>query len=485
MMMKKYLIAFILMLPSLAFATDYAVGPSATGNGSGDDWNNIAEFSSFTPTRGNTYYLQDGTYSGSKTFSTAESSTTYIYIKKATESAHGPSTGWSSSHGDGIAYFTHTSDASIWIINTGYWDIDGITGYFKGATESYGIEFELKSAYANNSAINISETFTSGHLNFSHIKVYSAAAETSIGRAFDFSPTSGTFSDITVQYCYINEIALPFYLGAFSGSNASNIIIQYCVLRNNWSDSATTHSEGMVVRSVNTLTVRHNWFESIYGTGFIAYNSSPVADADGWGIYGNVFFATLTRLTWAEYEGGQGGIVNPNNNPIRNSKIYNNTVYNTPNNWSSYLGWSNPSLGYFFADSDGNEFKNNLYYNNGTAFYYCGTGSGCACSHEYRNATAWGSYLSCTDVQTATGNPFVSVTEGSENFGLLAATQAGYALASPYNQDCYPKLIGGPSASCVTRGADGVWDRGAVEFGPGSGGGSAAGLTIPGGVTIR
>src|SRR5437899_8360956 len=50
-------------------------------------------------------------------------------------------------------------------------------------------------------------------------------------------------------------------------------------------------------------------------------------------------------------------------------------------------------------------------------------------------------------------NPFVDWV--NENYHLLAATQAGNTLSAPYNTD--------PDGN--TRGADGVWDRGAFEFG--------------------
>src|SRR5688572_14963159 len=51
-------------------AATICVGPSATGNGSGADWNNQAAWGSISFARGNTYYLADGSYSG-KTFTTA------------------------------------------------------------------------------------------------------------------------------------------------------------------------------------------------------------------------------------------------------------------------------------------------------------------------------------------------------------------------------------------------------------------------------
>jgi hypothetical protein len=459
---RRILFFLILLLPNVVLGADICVGPSSSGDGTGVDWNNIGKWSIITFVRGNSYYLQSGTY-GPKTFGTAEDGNgTYINIKKATSSAHGPANGWQDSYASGPAHFEMDSSSISWTITTGYWDFDGVTGYFKGETESYGIELQASTTYTSGSLILLSETFDSSHLIFRHIKLYSTKASSSMARAFDFSQTAGTFSNFLVQYCYINEIALPFYLLASVGSNATDITIEYSVMRNNYSNTVTSHSEGIVARSVNNLIVRYTWWESIFGTGVIAYNSSPIQNASGWEIYGNVIFVTNTKLSDPEWQGVMGLIVDGNGNPINSSKVYNNTVYNYLDGMSS-----NPSLFYSQSNSSNNEVRNNLYYHSTDSFYYANGGTGNVCSHEYRNATTWSGMdnFKCTSSQTATGNPFVSVIEGSENFQLTAATLAGYTLASPYNQDCSGKLLKGPTAPCVTRGADGVWDRGAFEYG--------------------
>jgi hypothetical protein len=54
------------------------------------------------------------------------------------------------------------------------------------------------------------------------------------------------------------------------------------------------------------------------------------------------------------------------------------------------------------------------------------------------------------------GNPFVNFAGG--NYALTGPTAAGIALPSPYNVDMYGNV----------RGADGVWDRGAIEYNSGS-----------------
>jgi hypothetical protein len=146
----------------------------------------------------------------------------------------------------------------------------------------------------------------------------------------------------------------------------------------------------------------------------------------------------------------------------------------------------------------GYEFKNNLIYNSGkpvglggnaiefwTGNYTCG--EGVIIDSNLINAGPHGGALvqchgsSYSPTNTQTGVPsFVSYTERSatNDFRLSASDTAakdyGATLGAPYNTD----ILG------VSRPQGAAWDIGAYEFGAGSGG-SATGLTIPGGVTIR
>jgi hypothetical protein len=476
--MRKYLVIFLLLISVPSSAGDYCVDPA--GGGDGTNWDGgCLQWSSFSPVRGNTYYLADGTY-GPKTLSTADSGSVYIYIKKATESAHGPATGWSSSMGNGVAYFTATASDNALTFSSSYWDVDGVTGYFKGANEPYGIEIEFTSTGESGSAIIIPTNVSVHHLNFKHLKIYSSNAATKWGGGFNLVTQTGTagWHDINVQYCYLNEVVIPFALKSVGTSNASDITVEHCVIRNNYSNQTSPgHSEAFSNWSLNNFILRYSWLESIMGTSYIANNYNPVSPCSGWEIYGNVFFATNTRVNahLANITGVMSFAGSTSN--VSNVNIYNNTIYNLMDTNSSNAA----SLLYVNGSgvqADNVSIRNNLYYNNLTSFYQSKlgdvSGENNVCSHDYRNATTWSNNepsgyndVVCSNVQTATGNPFVSVIQGSENFQLLAPTQAGYTLPYPYNQDCSPKLLNGPTASCKTRGADGVWDRGANEYGGG------------------
>lgn len=126
-----------------AYGAVICVGPSATGNGSGNDWNNQAAWGSVSFARGNTYYLADGTYGG-KTFSTAASGSTYITIKKATigDAAVEGIAGWNSALGDGQASFTGVCE-----FTSSYWVFNGVKGSLSRNMADYGFTFTTGTRY--------------------------------------------------------------------------------------------------------------------------------------------------------------------------------------------------------------------------------------------------------------------------------------------------------------------------------------------------
>lgn len=106
----------------------FYVRAGAGGNGSGTDWNNAYQDLPSTLVRGAVYYLADGSYTR-YVFDDAESSTTTIYVVKATDTYHGTSTGWQSGYGDGVAEFApETPSFEDFSFTTGYYYLDGGTG---------------------------------------------------------------------------------------------------------------------------------------------------------------------------------------------------------------------------------------------------------------------------------------------------------------------------------------------------------------------
>lgn len=91
--MKRLLIlSFMFLFTIPCFAANHYILDGGSGDGSA--WNNAWDDLPATLTRGDTYYIGDGTYGG-YTFNDAVSGTDIIYIKKATAGDHGTETGWS------------------------------------------------------------------------------------------------------------------------------------------------------------------------------------------------------------------------------------------------------------------------------------------------------------------------------------------------------------------------------------------------------
>src|SRR5580704_8559487 len=135
-MQKRVLFALSLVLVASAvksFAVCHAVGPAASGNGSGSDWSDVMKLPT-APVRGDTYYLMDGSYA-SHSPTTATSGTTRITIKKAQSYDYGRisdgcpndiSAGWNAATmGNSQAIFSGVGQAFSTSGGQGYYTLDG------------------------------------------------------------------------------------------------------------------------------------------------------------------------------------------------------------------------------------------------------------------------------------------------------------------------------------------------------------------------
>src|SRR3989344_9456483 len=101
------IILAILFLPKISLAANRYVRQGATGLPNGTDWTNAYTSLPATLTRGDTYYIADGTYGG-YTFDDPTSGSTIITIKKATISDHATDVRWDNTYGDRQAGFGYT-----------------------------------------------------------------------------------------------------------------------------------------------------------------------------------------------------------------------------------------------------------------------------------------------------------------------------------------------------------------------------------------
>lgn len=417
--------------PSTALSQSvFCVRAGATGNNSGSDWNNAYQNLPATLQRGAIYYIADGSY-GSHSFADTESGSTYIYLKKATVSDHGPSTGWQNSYGDGQVTFTG------WTFSTGYYDINGVTGGGPGNWDSgFGIKLTVtkggKRIVFNNNV---------DHITIRHAEITNA--DNSVGS--DFGSLVYAFSNvthITFSHCKIHHAYGCMIQTGYGG--ADYWTIEYSKLGDNTGDS--THSEIWSFLGNDNITLRYNWFYQWRSTGgLIAINGTEGSYGDAeicenWAIYGNVFDQSGSTAPYVI------AAINDSSNQqvARRWKVYNNTFIglNSTSTWV-YL---------FRVDTYGesnNEFVNNVIYGNVDGMIVS------ASVENYNSYQGSSQYFKGAFDTSITSDPFVNYAARDLRLYSGSALPPGAVLDEIYSIDMYGNR----------RGADGTWDRGAFEYG--------------------
>lgn len=423
-----------------ADAANHYVRAGASGSANGNDWTNAYTTLPATLTRGDTYYIADGTYTG-RTFNTAANGTTLITIKKATVADHGTSTGWDNTFGDGQAVFTSTLQ-----FLTSYWVVDGQVGGGPGSwTSGHGFKITPTGTTRGIFIGDPSFNARAGNITVSHFEVLGNNDSSGGGSIAQDGVTlhNGTGPN-TIRYFYIHEMGrCPFLI-----NGADDFLVEYGVT-GQYRATGSQHSEVMSTGGLRgKLTIRYNLITHVdnQSTGGLMLDTASGGSVD---IYGNVFYR-LPGDSWAgSNNGGIGGWTGGGGEKYLNISIYNNTFININNPGNGTFG-NQDVFGSSMNIVGNNVSRNNLFYMVSSA----GKASPYATfSHNHFISTP----TIGTNATADGGDPFVDYV--NLNFRLKAATPAGFTLASPYNVDMFGTV----------RGADGVWDRGAVEFGTGGG----------------
>lgn len=409
-----------LLATSQVLAATHYVNASATGDGSGRDWTNAYTRLPATLVRGDTYYVADGNY-GSYTFDDAQSGTLTITIKKATQSDHGTDSGWSASLGDGQAVFD-----SVLRFDRGYYVFDGQvrneSDWFDGA--AYGFRINHNNRDQN---IVISGGTASSNIQIKYVYVdaiYGNLPSNTIRRyAIDTDTYGGSHAtNLVFHRMYVRGSNNVWFLRTTRGA-----VVEYSA-----SDGAASNAanHGEIVNlyySGNDAVIRYNkWRNAFVGNGGTALVA--ITQADGLQFYGNV--------VW-DFDTGDGAIGFNGYSSSRN-RVYNNTFIRG-RGWNSGVAWGSGS--------------DNLVYNN--LWIDCKTVN-LAGTHDYNG------FSDSNSRGEANAQVNISVNSmASGTFAPTAETRPGKALEAPYNKD----LLG------QTRGADGVFTRGAIEFSTNGGGG--------------
>lgn len=419
------------------------VRAGASGSASGADWTNACTDLTVTaciPARGVTYYIATGLY-GSQDWTAATSGTTMIYILRATVSSHGTATGWSNSYDGTVTFSWNNSNERAIEVETGYFDIDGITGSGIGAS-NYGFQI----AAPGNSGGPTCSSFS--------------------GQAFDFTfgdpgGNGGTTSNVTVEHvgmtgcngttydinttafgigcgaCYITNFTFEHNYSTYNNTyfdinNMSNSTMMYNI-GDNFLTQPGIHAEVLAVtdngsqQSACTSPCTENdvfAYNQIWNCRSSAcmesvVNSGNTITMTDWQIYGN---------TIADDESGDGVFACN----MQGTVIYQNTLISTGNIASNGAG-----------GGMGNTIENNVFY--ATIPDY---GGGITDDYNtYWNSSSTAPSETHGQVVSLTTCPLTncSITEGTGNYNLATApvsscssttaTCGGLSLSSPYNVD--------------------------------------------------
>lgn len=439
-----FFLLIFLLLPSIALAASHYIRAGAGGSSDGSDWANAWTDIPSTLTRGDTYYLADGTYAR-YTVNDAASGTSIITIKKATVAEHGTDTGWNDSFGDGQAIFSD-SGGLTGIINivTSYITFDGAVGSGSDPN-SYGFKIATPTnCNQTNEMLGVPGVGNSNkilsNVSISHVSMTNCGDAYKAGGAQEgiySNPQSG--SNLTITYSYFSDNATNITIHKWAGVEISNNYFN-----SNWSDPAYTHGQQVSTDGSSNITIKNNTFKD--STTLVLGLHANSGTNTGISVHSNLVIGPTTRqlsgcftavsgitntLLRGEFHhntfvdvncGGRGAVFVGNITDVANDKsyAYNNLFYNVVNPRMDNSGFTTGAIVY----SHSAHFDSSGTYDNNEG----GT------------------------TQNGSGDPFVDSANG--NYALKVPTSPGLALGSPFNVDFEGDTIG----------EDGVWDRGAIEY---------------------
>lgn len=429
-----------------AQTTTYYVRKGATGAGNGSDWANAYTTLPATLQRGATYYVATGTY-GEYMFDDAHSGTTRITIKKAIVADHGTSTGWQDSYGIGQAQWTAWDFATA---QSGYYTFDG-QSRSADWTSGYGIKIGPPPlGSTSNRAVDMfldDEVPHNSHgVIFRYVEIQGAGLDNP--NHDDCVESQNGNNNVTIQYSFIHDCGRTFLITG----NTTGWLVEYNLMRGNSSDPAW-HGEAWSLANDDNLTVRYNRFEDFEGTGgLVAIGARFDGVNSNWEIYGNTF-AISPGNPYNRDDGLGDGIIAIINSgaTASNLKFYNNTIlnFNDAGGFSTRLSLEQPGSSDIFS-------YNNFWWNSRNANPIFNSCTNCITDYNRYDNTPHSTEANPEVNASAFQSTFVNYL--SKDYRLAAATLAGTPLASPHNLDLTGR----------TRGADGIWDRGAFEYAAGS-----------------
>lgn len=442
-------IAFIFSTSS-AFAACHTVNPANAHNGDGTTWGAAASngaagaFNAIpaTLTRGDVYYLADGTYAG-YTFNTADSGTTTSEIRKAQPADHCTATGWSTST-MGSAQAVFAGPGISLTIASDYFTVNG-----NGTSTTVGC-----GGAPGSTVSNLPPTPSDCGI---FVDNYTADASPPIfiGNPSTSAPTKG----FTLEYVELrgggdnindqHEVFEPYY-EANDGGTFLHDYFHYagCVFLQDGGDGRTVaysyfwgtevngadpvtgcHGQAEFYNGSDSNGVNHgNVYRDITGTAIWTFAWSAGTHTN-WVFYDNVIFQSSPAASWSPYIAN--GILACINSGVNcNGFVFSqNTVVNVTGTGSS-TGIANENTGSYTVE-------NNVWYQGFTPAFSAGTGGTYTQDHNsFLNSGATCASGTANVCDNSAPNPFTRWTTG--NF-TLASDASNWnnrvSLSSPYNTD--------------------------------------------------
>jgi hypothetical protein len=283
--------------------------------------------------------------------------------------------------------------------------------------------------------------------------------------------------NLLFDHLYIHDIYVPFFLkgnhnhqngNGYVFGSGDNVTIQYSYLAHNYNSNAY-HSEGCSCsEGITNFTIRYNYIVDMIGTAYLAtpsgadYNNGNGSNGP-WLIYGNVFMATAGGKSSLHCGTGDGVFAAWDTSFSSDLYFLNNTIANFSgcqaynNGFGVGLGFTTP-MQHLYS-------RNNLFWNTdvitvlntGVTTWDGATFTGVNWSYNGWFQIPDSSASTDTDPnkQVSATNPFVN--SSMYNWNLASDTAAGtntHVLVPGNDVDM----------NGVARGANGVWNRGAMQI---------------------
>lgn len=425
-----------------ASAASHYIRSGSSGANNGTNWSDAWQQLPASLIRGDTYYVADGNYGG-YVFDDANSGSQVITIKKATAADHGTDTGWQGSFGDGTAVFTGTID-----VRNSYFVFDGSNGGGPGSWKTgHGFEFTSPAGTSIN-YFQLAEAVSNVTLRHIYFNQTGNTEVYTTGAAAIYNST--TVFNSLFEYLYFENLgALPFMFRGGGGN-----IMQYNYTGDICGMSVADfnqHCEAVVIHDMDDSHFRWNYVAECPSSGGFVKNNTQNSNLIR--IYGNVF--------------ENGFPINCNSGSCTNWRVFNNTFH-------SFGG--GPVGGDGAADGT-NLFYNNIIYGASYLGYLWGThdynwfsnsaGARCTMSPNSHENICVDCAAGCDSV-TEVHNPFLNAAGNTtESFRLAAPIDGHPGVNICLLDDCQGEDKYNIDTFGNIRGADGSWDRGALEYAAG------------------